>query len=122
MPQKLLLIDENSRLLTLVGDYLSNLGYEVHRASESDEAAALLENYQYPVIITGAEWDDFGGPGSSLTQCIEKLAYRPRIIRLEETPSNLPEHPALDEDAALVIEKPLGLLRLQDLVHKITSL
>lgn len=119
MAQKLLLIDENSRLLTLVGDYLSNLGYEVHRASESDEAAALLENYRYSIVITGAEWDNFAASGNNLTQCIKKLAYRPKIVRLEEATVN--SCVASVHDAAPVIEKPTALLRLGDLIHEITS-
>jgi DNA-binding NtrC family response regulator len=122
MARKLLLIDENRQLLALVGDYLSKLGYEVHRACESDEAEALLRNYEYSIVITGTEWESFGGPGHNLTQCIKSLAYRPRIVRLEETRSRSRTVFAPDGDATLVIEKPNSLLLLGDLMENITSL
>lgn len=121
MAQKLLLIDENSRLLTLVGDYLSNLGYEVHRASESDEAAALLKNYQYSIVITGTDWEDFGAPGGNLVQTLKGLAYCPKIVRLEESGSKSGASPALKDDTTMVVEKPIGLLRLGDLMHELTN-
>jgi DNA-binding NtrC family response regulator len=105
----------------MVGDYLCNLGYEVHRAGESDEAEALLRNYEYSIVITGTEWEDFGGPGQNLTQCIKNLAYRPRIIRLEETHSSPQSDISLEDDATQVIEKPISLLRLGNITGNITS-
>jgi DNA-binding NtrC family response regulator len=121
MANKLLMIDENSRLLTLIGDFLSNLGYEVHRASECDEAKALLENYQYSIVIAGTDWEDFGGLGKNLTQHIKELTYSPPVVYLKESQSSL-HTPALDDNATLVIEKPISLLYLGDLVHEITSI
>jgi hypothetical protein len=115
MAQKLLLIDENCHLLTLVGDYLGNLGYEVHRAGESDEAEALFKNYRYSVVVSGADWKNFAGSGKTLNQYIEQLIYRPRIVRLEEPHSKLCATPEPDDDAPLVIEKPNSLLLLRDL-------
>lgn len=119
MTQKLLLIDENSQLLTLVGDYLSKLGYEVHRASESDEAEALLKNYEYSVVITGTDWKEFGNTGRTLTQCIKCLVHRPRIILLKEFEASSPAASLSDDEAILVAEKPVSLLRLGDLVQEI---
>jgi DNA-binding NtrC family response regulator len=118
MAQKLLLIDENSQLLTLVGDYLSNLGYEVHRARESDEAEALLKNYRFSIVITGTEWENFGNSGNTLTQSISSLEDCPRIIRMEEPHSTSCATLAQSEDAITVIEKPTSLLRLGDLCMK----
>jgi DNA-binding NtrC family response regulator len=115
MAQKLLLIDENCHLLTLVGDYLSNLGYEVHRASESDEAEALFKNYRYSVVVSGTDWENFAGSGRTLNRYIEQLNYRPRIVRLEESHSNPCVAPEPDDDSPLVIEKPSSLLLLRDL-------
>ncbi len=121
MSQKLLLIDENPQMLALVGDFLVYRGYEVHRARESDEAKALLDNYQYSIVITGTDWENFSGAGVSLTQSIKRLAHRPRIILLEETESAPCELPSPEPDAALVIEKPVSLLRLADLMRDITT-
>jgi len=119
MAQKLLLIEENAQLLTLVGDYLSNLGYEVHRASESDEAEALLKNYRYPIVITGTDWENFKGPGTNLSQYIKKLAHHPKVVVLQESRSRMRTAPG--DDLAMVIEKPVSLLRLGDLLHKLMS-
>jgi DNA-binding NtrC family response regulator len=121
MARKLLLIDENVQLLTLVGDYLSKLGYEVHRARESDEAEALLKNYEYSTVITGADWEDFGNTGQTLTQCIKNLVYRPRMIVLEETVASASATALPGNGATLFVEKPLSLLRLGDLMQELAS-
>jgi DNA-binding NtrC family response regulator len=118
MARKLLLIDENVQLLTLVGDYLSKLGYEVHRARESDEAEALLKNYEYSTVITGADWEDFGDTGRTLTQCIKNLAYRPRLIVLEQTAASTCATALPCNDATLFVEKPVSLLRLGSLMQE----
>lgn len=119
MAQKLLLIDENIQLLALIGDYLSKLDYEVHRASESDEAEALLKNYKYSAIITGIDWENFGDTGHNLTQCIKSLVHRPRIIFLKETEASFCAAPSPDDEAILVVEKPVSLLLLGDLMHEL---
>ncbi len=121
MAQKLLLIDENIQLLTLVGDYLSNLGYEVHRARESDEAEALLKNYAYAIVITGTDWENFGDTGRNLTQYIRDLVDRPRMIFLEETNASSCATPLPGDGATLVVEKPVALLRLGDLMRELTN-
>jgi DNA-binding NtrC family response regulator len=121
MAQKLLLIDENIQLLTLVGDYLSNLGYEVHRARESDEAEALLKNYVYAIVITGTDWENFGDSGHNLTQYIKDLVNRPRMIFLEETVARSRAIPLPGDGATLVVEKPVALLRLGDLMRELTN-
>jgi len=121
MAQKLLLIDENIQLLTLVGDYLSNLGYEVHRARESDEAEAFLKNYVYAIVITGTDWENFGDTGQNLTQYIKDLVDRPRMIFLEETNVSSCATPLPGDGATLVVEKPVALLRLGDLMRELTN-
>jgi DNA-binding NtrC family response regulator len=121
MAQKLLLIDENCKLLTLIGDFLSNLGYEVHRACESDEAEALLKNYRYAIIITGAELSSFGTPEHNLAMCIESLVPKPRIVLLEETRPSSRVAPLQGDPPVLVIEKPVSLLQLGDLMREIIS-
>jgi DNA-binding NtrC family response regulator len=119
MAQKLLLIDENIQLLALTGNYLSKLGYEVHRASEFDEAEALLKNYKYSVVITGTDWEDFGDTGHNLIQCIKSLVHRSRIIFLKETEASFRAAPSPDDEAILVVEKPVSLLLLGDLMHEL---
>jgi DNA-binding NtrC family response regulator len=121
MAQKLLLIDENCQLLSLVGDFLSNLGYEVHRARESDEAEALLKNYRYAIIITGTELASFGSPEHNLARCIESLVPKPRIVRLKETQASSCIAPMQGDPPVLVIEKPVSLLRLGDLMREMIS-
>ena len=121
MTRKLLLVDENPQTLALIGDFLVYRGYDVHRARESDEAKALLDNFQYSLVITGTDWENFSGDGLSLTQSIRNLAYRPKIVFLEETGSASCPLPSPEEDATQVIEKPVSLLRLGDLMRDIIS-
>jgi DNA-binding NtrC family response regulator len=120
MAQKLLLIDENCQLLSMVGDFLSNLGFEVHRARESDEAEALLKNYRYAFIITGEELASFGEPDHKLEKYIQSLVPKPCIVWLKETPSSACVTTLEGDPPMVVIEKPLSLLRLGDLMRELT--
>jgi DNA-binding NtrC family response regulator len=115
---KLLLIDEEPQMLRLIGDYLANLGYEVHRACECDEALALFKNYQYSIVISGAEWENFGGSGKNLTQYIRNLPHHPLVVRLSESNPRSRATPAPGDEAVPVVEKPTSLLRLVDLMHE----
>ena len=122
MGTRLLLIDENRQLLTLVGDYLSNRGYEVHRAGEADEAEALLRNYQYSIVIAGAEWKDFGCADGNLTQWLNEQEPRPRIVRMTEARCAPYSVQAPDGETTLVIEKPISLLHLHEFMEEHFSL
>lgn len=121
MAQRLLLIEENVRLLNLVGDFLSTLGYEVHRAREADEAEALLRYFQYAAIISGRRL--VGDSERNIAASINALDPKPIIVRLVET--RLPSHRYVispDEDLPdLLIEKPVSLLRLEDLLNDAIS-
>ena len=120
MAPRLLLIDEDIRLVALVGDYLSKLGYEVHRASESDEAVALLKNYKYSVVIAGTDWKEFGNTVHNLTQYLKNLADRPRIILWEKPPASPGATPEPGDNAVWVVEKPVSLLRLGELMSQLS--
>lgn len=117
MAQKLLLIEKNCQLLSLVGDFLANLGYEVHRARESDEAEALLKNYRYAIIITGDALASFGDSDHNLEKYIESLVPKPHIVLLQESPV-CTTTPQMDPPVH-VIEKPLSLLRLGELMGEL---
>ncbi len=121
MTQKLLLIEEDRQLLSLIGDFLTNLGYKVHRAQEFDEAEALIKNCHYAVIITGTQLTQFGAPDHSLVARIEALTPRPRVIYMEETPPRENVTLTANDGPILVVEKPVSLLRLGKLMREIVS-
>jgi DNA-binding NtrC family response regulator len=121
MTQKLLLIEEDRQLLSLIGDFLTNLGYEVHRAQEFDEAEALIKNYHYAIIITGTQLAQFGAPDHSLVARIEALVPRPRIIYMKETLPRPNATSSENDGPELVVEKPVSLLRLGKLMRELVS-
>jgi DNA-binding NtrC family response regulator len=121
MAQKLLLIEENRQLLDLVAGFLSNLGYEVHSAREYDEAHALLMNYHYKIIISGEEPASFGTPEDNLAKCIDAMVQKPCVIRLHEGTSESHHTTSPVEPSLVFLEKPISLLRLGDLMRKISS-
>lgn len=121
MTQKVLLIEEDRQLLSLIGDFLTNLGYEVHRAQEFDEAEALIKNYRYAIIITGTQLTQFGAPDHSLVARIETLVPRPRIVYMEETLPRPSDALSASDGSTLVIEKPVSLLRLGKLMRELVS-
>lgn len=88
--------------------------------AESDEAEALLKNYRYTFIITGEELASFGEPDHNLEKYIEALVPKPCIVWLKETPSSACITKLQGNPPTLVIEKPLSLLRLGDLMRELT--
>lgn len=115
------MIEEDRQLLSLIGDFLTNLGYEVHRAQEFDEAEALIKNYRYAIIITGTQLTQFGAPDHSLVARIETLVPRPRIVYMEETLPRPSDALSASDGSTLVIEKPVSLLRLGKLMRELVS-
>jgi DNA-binding response OmpR family regulator len=77
MPSHLLLIDDDTRLTTLVGDYLSGHGFEVDSAGSLKAGRDLLRHGSYDALLLDLMLPD--GDGLDLTR---ELRAEPRTRRL----------------------------------------
>jgi two-component system, OmpR family, phosphate regulon response regulator OmpR len=77
MPQRLLLIDDDSRLTGMVGDYLRGHGFEVDTASTLAEGRQSLKQEGYDALLLDLMLPD--GDGLELTR---ELRSQPKTRRL----------------------------------------
>ena len=52
MKRRLLLVEDDPLLVEPMVEFLSARGFEVHAAGEREEAEALLNNFEYQVVVT----------------------------------------------------------------------
>lgn len=114
--KRILIIDDNEQLLGLINEFLGVHGYEVHTATEREEAEALLNNISYDLVITDLALTRFGYGGLDILERLSHSAPRPKVIVLtgHGTPDVQAEAHSRGVDAFL--KKPAPLTELIRLV------
>jgi DNA-binding response OmpR family regulator len=113
---RLLIIDDDKQLLSIIANYMSSLGHEVHCASEREEAEALLNNVTYSLIITDLSLSNVGVEGLELLKQLSELRPQPPAFVLSAHDSFDHRDAAQACGADLFIPKPVSLDRLGELV------
>ncbi len=80
MSERILIIEDEPMLADALTQYLSARGYEVHCATEREQAEALLAHYAYALVITDLALSPLGLAGVDVLDCIADRATRPRVI------------------------------------------
>lgn len=107
---RVLVVDDEGTILFAVGEFLSRLGFEVHTASEREEAEALLAHVAYVGLIA-----DLRLLGSDSREGLEVIAAARersrdiRIILLSAFTSSELELEARLRGADAVLRKPRPL-------------
>jgi AmiR/NasT family two-component response regulator len=120
--RRILLIDENSRRLTLLATILRNHEVEVHPASRLEEAKPLWKNIPYDLVLLAAENSE---AATQTTLLIRKSKPRQRIALLVGPPTYIREigRPAARAQAVLPAPHEENSLRPQwpEIVHRVVS-
>jgi DNA-binding response OmpR family regulator len=118
---KLLLVDEDDRILTLIGDYLSSRGHEVYRAHQNEEAQALLNHFKFSAVITGLKTSGTDAEEQAFLARISGLHPLPATIFLSQQSVAERNAVAVDENTSkqFMIERPVSILHLDELVDEI---
>ena len=111
---RILLIDDEPLLLEMMGDILSNKGYEVTKVSNAKDAIKLLKLSSFEILITDVLLEDLDGFEISL---VAKKFY-PEIIPILTTGAPNP----IDAQRAKVnnffyLPKPLDLDSLNNIIE-----
>ncbi len=117
MASRVLVVDDDEELLNVISEYLLSLGLEVHRASEREEAEALLNNIKYSLVITDLSLTSVGIEGLDLLKRISSLVPRPKSIVLSGHTSAAHRFAAMASGASVFIEKPCSITQLGDHVR-----
>lgn len=114
--KRILIIDDNEQLLNVVTEFLGIHGYEVHTATEREEAEALLSHMEYDLVITDLALTRCGFGGLDILERLSHSSVRPKVIVLtgHGTPDLQMEARSRGVDA--FVKKPAPLVELVRLV------
>ena len=117
--RRVLIIDDEPHLLYAVAEHFRTLNYEVHSASETEEAEALLANFSYCLVITDLALTRVGFRGLEILDHAWDLGERPKIIVL--TGHCIPELQveAVTRGIDVFLHKPVRLRRLSQVAEQL---
>jgi DNA-binding response OmpR family regulator len=106
MPAKILLVDDDLRSLQNLGLFLRSQGYEVNESGDGSEAAKMLENEAFDLVIS-----DVIMPGLSGLQLLDRIrSLAPRIPMLFMTGfGSIYRNQMIEQGATDLIAKPFDL-------------
>ena len=113
---KILVIDDEEHLRTLLADLLESDGYEVTTAAHGKEGLALFQAKKHDVVIT-----DLGLPemsGLEVAEEIKKIAPATPVVLLTGFSLQPRDGQMKDTKVDLIITKPFQLAQVLDVVHK----
>ncbi len=119
MPQRLLVLDDEEGLLTLMELYFTGRGWEVDCTAEREEAEALLSNHNYSAVVT----DLFLSPapeaeGLTLTRFVKYRYPQIRVVILSACGAPEIQTAARTAGVDAFLEKPFSLPMLAGLLEQ----
>jgi len=119
-PQRLLIIDDNTEILSSLKDFLTRKRYEVFSATDGLEGLKVLETEQhgFDLVITDLVMPNISGV--ALISIIKKKFPDTPVIAI----TGWGEHPealATEAQADKVLEKPFELSELDKLIKDLLS-
>ena len=115
---KILVVDDNSFLRTLVSKMLSRLGYEVSSADSGENGLSIFLRNQFDMVFSDYEMP--GMDGVAFACSIKKFSPRTPVVIMtgagRETVLSR-ESPAVDE----VISKPFTLAEIDETIQNVSG-
>jgi len=115
-PKKILIIDDNRHLISTIGEYLENQGFEVVTAFDGVDIFKLIESETYDLVITDIDMPVVSGVGVILAHK-EKKPEIPIIAMSGYGQAAL--EAAREKGADVIINKPF---KFSVLTHHIDKL
>ena len=116
MAERLLILDDDDQLARACKEFLSESGYDVDCALETEEAETLLTHFPYSLVITDLRLSKLGFGGLEFIRRIRELSSDTRIIVLSGYKWPEIESEATSQKIDAFLRKPV---RLQDLAETI---
>ena len=118
MQKRILVVDDDDDVSTLVGRCLADRGFVVVRAEELEEAEALLLHSEFSVVVFDLKLTAaHGAEGLELLSFLRKHCPFALAILLTGHASERVRAEAIRRGADAVLEKPLGLRALSGVVE-----
>jgi CheY-like chemotaxis protein len=114
----ILVIEDDTEVLSVIIKYLSQLGYEVITASDGMEGLKRLESGGFDLVITDIVMPYVSGVG--VVTALKKKKPRIPVIAITGYGKE-PEAVAVEKKADLVLAKPVRMSVLKDYVEELLS-
>ncbi len=107
---KIMVVDDESQVVQLLGDFLSSKGYEVSSAGSGEEALAWLEKHKADVVLLDLIMP--GLKGTQVAKIVKRLYPNTKIVVITAYPKESAELCDL-RAAEAVLTKPFALKELE---------
>jgi DNA-binding response OmpR family regulator len=114
--KRVLVVDDEAGVRSLLRNALEIVGYEVHTAADGAEALRLWESNPYGLVITDLVFMSAGGV--DLVQRIRSSDDHVPILAITGFGQEVAQE-ALDAGADHVLRKPFHLFEVRDLVKRL---
>jgi response regulator RpfG family c-di-GMP phosphodiesterase len=118
-PLKILVVDDELQIQSLLESFLTHLGYNVRIAGDGEQAIQLLQKESFAGVLTDLKMAKMGG--MELLRSIKQLYPGLPVVMITGYPSVEIAVEAMKEGAADFITKPLRLDELSLVLTKITN-
>ncbi|MBZ5628363.1 MAG: response regulator [Acidobacteriia bacterium] len=116
---RILIVDDEEAFLVTTAEHFVGLGYEVHSAREREEAVALINHFEYALVITDLALTHIGLAGFDVLKEIAEHHLRPKVVVLTGHYEPKVETEARRQGVDVFLRKPQ---RLTDLASVAASL
>lgn len=122
MAGRILVVEDDELLRNAIQLYLStDLQCEVHTAIDREQAVALVQSYQYAVVIADLCLSPFTLEGLDVVQATKASEYRPRVVVLTGRTEYLVAELAIHRGADAFLAKPVQLQILASTVRELMT-
>jgi response regulator RpfG family c-di-GMP phosphodiesterase len=118
-PHKILVVDDELQIQSLLEGFLTHLGYTVRIAGDGIQALQFLQNESFSGVLTDLKMVKMSG--MELLRTVKQLFPRLPVVMITGYPSVEIAVEAMKEGAADFITKPLRLDELSLVLTRITS-
>ena len=118
MPDRILFVDDEARLLDALREFFIDFGYEVDCALSPELAKLLLSDNQYLAVVSDISFSGLDGrEGLDLIDHIQQRPSTTPVIVLTAHVSPEIEREALKRGASGFLTKPTSLIEMEELVR-----
>jgi DNA-binding NtrC family response regulator len=119
--RQILIIEDEEPFLLMMAKYFARLGYQVHSAREREEAEALINHFEYALVITDLRLTQVGLAGLDVLREIAEHCAPPKVIVLTGHCTPDVEAEARRRGVDVFLRKPQRLRHLGSIAASLLS-
>lgn len=121
MKSRMLIVDDEERILLAVGDYFDFHGYDVARADELHVAKRLLDDHEYDVVLADLRLGIDGREGLDLVSYVREKSTLTKIVLLTAYGTEEIVAEAYRRGTDAFLDKPQPLADIAQLVSSLLT-